>query len=186
VTNIVAVAGPIGAGKSAVADRIARVLGAPRRSFGGAVRGRALELGIPTDRESLQTLGDQMIATEGWDAFCRRVVGDVATTVVVDGVRHIGALDALARIAAGGHFAIVFIEAAPELCRYRVAERDGTSGTEFDAANSHPNEREVPLVKQRTDPDLVLANDTAKVNDLDSVADRAVVRLQRRGIGAVG
>lgn len=182
MTDIIALAGPIGAGKSAVADRVARLLGAPRRSFGGVVRERALELGIPTDREVLQTLGDEIIATEGWEAFCRAVVGDTATTVVVDGVRHIGAVDGLARIAAGGHFALVFVEAGAGRRRSRVAERDGTSHAELDAADAHPNERQVPLVRKQAT--LVVVNDIESLGGLDALVDRVVSKLRLLGFAA--
>lgn len=179
MTHIIALAGPIGAGKSAIADQIARRFGAPRRSFGGVVRERAIARGMPTDRETLQTLGDEIIATEGWDQFCRSVVGPATETVVVDGVRHVGAVGGLARLAGRDHFAIVFVHASEHRRRARIAQRDGTSDADFNAAQGHPNEHEVSLVQQLAT--LVVTNESEDVVALHAGVEHIVEELRRRG-----
>lgn len=184
LTDIVALAGRIGAGKSAIADMVARELSARRRSFGGVVRDRALQLGMRTDRETLQTLGDEIIAMEGWDEFCRLIVGDAAEMVVVDGVRHVGAVDGLRRLVGADRFAVIFIDAPEEVRRARVAQRDATSDSEFAAAEAHPNEREVALVQRLAS--VVVTNDSENVEDVGTVVDGLVGELRRLGFAAKG
>lgn len=177
MSYIVALAGPIGAGKSVVADRLAEALGARRRSFGGVVRERAIASGMSVDRESLQTLGESIIASEGWTAFCRDVVDDVSgEPVVVDGVRHIGAVDGLAGLAAGSFLAMVFVDASHDMRATRVARRDGITRGDFEAAQAHPNESELVLVRQRAT--IVVDNSSDGEQALGSVVGAIVHHVE--------
>lgn len=151
MTYVVGVSGPIGAGKSVLADELAAVYAGVRMSFGAVVRRRAKAMGRPLDRDSLQEVGDEIIATVGWDAFCRDVLGGTPDggTVVVDGIRHLGAIDALTAIVGGSRFRLVYIDAPREERLARVIARDGITEAGFDAAEAHPNESELPLVRGR-------------------------------------
>jgi len=163
VSHVVAVAGRIGAGKSLVADELARVYSGTRRSFGGVVRRRAQNIGLPLDRDSLQELGNRIILTDGWELFCREVFGDTTdrAVLVVDGVRHVGAIDAITEIVGEAHFRLVYVEATRAERVARVMARDGITDAAFEAAEAHPNERELPLVRTRAD--VVIDNrDTAR------------------------
>ncbi len=183
--QVVGVAGHIGAGKSVIAAGIADALGGERRSFGGVVRDAALAAGRPLDRATLQTLGDSIIASEGWDGFCRRVVGDSPTAlVVVDGVRHVGAVQALSAIAAVGDFALVFVDAASDVRRVRARRRDGSSDAEFAAAEVHPNEQEVPVVRSLAT--IIVHNDSDGPEAVDLAVACVVRELRERGLGQQG
>ncbi len=151
MTYVVGVSGPIGAGKSVVADELAAVYAGVRRSFGAVVRRRAKAMGRPLDRDSLQEVGDEIIATDGWDAFCRDVLGETPEggTVVIDGIRHLGAIDALTAIVGGTRFRLLYIAAPRDERLARVIARDGITEVDFDAAEAHPNESELPLVRSR-------------------------------------
>lgn len=155
ILNIIAFGGRIGAGKSTISREVAQRLAVPRVAFGDVVRGEARQRNLPDTREALQNLGDVLIA-EGWDAFCARVVATAdpkdQDTLVVDGVRHIGALEGLAKLAARS-FTLVFIDAPWDR---RLSWR-GIAAEELQAADAHPNEAEVDRV--RDGAKLVVMND---------------------------
>lgn len=152
--DIIAFGGRIGAGKSTISRDVAQRLAAPRVAFGDVVRDEARQRDLPATREALQNLGDVMIAA-GWDAFCERVVATAEPSdpdiLVVDGVRHLGALDGLARLAARTF--TVFIDAPWDK---RVSWR-GVAAEELQSADAHPNEAEVDRVREEAD--LVVMND---------------------------
>lgn len=179
MTDVVGIGGPIGAGKSALADELASVYGGARRSFGGVVRRRAELADRPLDRESLQRLGDEIIATEGWDAFCREVLGDVDddAIVVVDGIRHLGAIEGLAAAAGRPHFRLVFVDAPRDERLERLIARDGISESQFDAAEADGNEGELPLVRAHADVNVTNAAGT----DLAWVVRTTVAMLHESG-----
>lgn len=181
MTYVVGVAGPIGAGKSVVADELAAFYGGARRSFGGVVRGRADALGRPTDRDSLQDLGDQIIATDGWAAFCREVLDEPpdGAVVVVDGVRHDGAIDALIAIVGGERLRLVFVDALREERLARLIARDGIAEADFDAAEVHPNERELASVRARAD--LVIDNTNSGHEARRALVQEVVSQLDASG-----
>jgi len=155
--NIISFGGRIGAGKSTISRAVAERLEVPRVSFGDVVRSEAQKRHLPETREALQNLGDALIA-DGWDAFCARVVATAdrtdRDTLIVDGVRHIGALEELAKLAARS-FTLVFIDAPQDR---RLSWR-GMAVEDLEAADAHPNEAEVDRV--RDGADLVVMNDGA-------------------------
>lgn len=152
--NIVAFGGRIGAGKSTISRAVAERLGVPRVSFGDVVRDEARRRNLPATREALQNLGDAMIAA-GWDAFCERVVATAAPkehdTLIVDGVRHIGALEGLAKLAVRTF--TVFIDAPWD---NRLSWRNITA-EELRTADAHPNEAEVDRVRSLAN--VIVVND---------------------------
>jgi dephospho-CoA kinase len=154
---VIAVAGRIGAGKSAIADGAATAVGGSRRSFGGAVREIAENRGLPTDRTSLQDLGEQTIADEGWTEFVSRVLAGDLKIVVIDGVRHIAAAEALRAVAPRDGFLLVFVDASFERRLDRVSSREGITRAELEAADQHPNEAEVLAL--RGFADIVIDNE---------------------------
>lgn len=179
MTYVVGVGGPIGAGKSVVADELADAYGGVRRSFGGVVRRRAEAMKRPLDRDTLQELGDEIIASDGWDTFCREVLDDTTQqgVVVVDGIRHDGAIDALIAIVGDPRFRLVFVDAPRDERLARVTARDGIAEAEFDAAECHPNERELPLVRARADVEV----DNAATAGLGMIIPSVVAALDASG-----
>lgn len=96
-------AGRIGSGKTTISGAVADSLNWPRVSFGDYVRMIAKNRGLDSDsRDTLRTVGEQLISTEGWDRFCKNVLdygGWIpGSGVVVDGIRHAEALANIRRI----------------------------------------------------------------------------------------
>ncbi len=174
MSYVVGVGGPIGAGKSVIGDELASIYAGARRSFGGAVRRRAEATGQPLDRGSLQELGDEIIATLGWDDFCGEVLGETTdgAVVVVDGIRHDAAIDAFIAMVGKPRFRLVFVDAPRDERLARLIARDGITEAEFDAAESHPNERELSLVRERAD---VLVDNTKTRQESPALLARHVV-----------
>jgi dephospho-CoA kinase len=170
---VVAVAGRIGAGKSAIAEATARALGCRRSSFGQAVRAYAEQRDLSLDRTALQNLGEEMIADEGWTAFVARVLSRGAGSVVVDGVRHFAAVDALRSASAGRDgFLLVFVDASFERRAERVMARDDVTSSELEAADRHRNEADVDAI--RGIADVVIDNEREDVSSLADAVETIV------------
>jgi dephospho-CoA kinase len=178
--TVVAFGGRIASGKSTLATAVAGRLDMPCASFGDAVRAEAAKRGLPTDRATLQGLGDELIAA-GWDAFVDTVVRqahwDGMEPLVVDGVRHVEAVRALERRWAPHPVVVVFIEAAPGQRAQRLAGR-GVRDQDIVAADSHPNEADLPAVRDRAD--IVIDNGAELPNALGAT----LAALARFGIAS--
>lgn len=172
---VVAVAGRIGAGKSAVAGAVADALDAERTSFGRVVRGVAAERGLPQDRRSLQALGEQLIAQEGWAAFTRRVLPSGTGSVVIDGVRHLDAVPALRGLASPRRFILVFVDAGDTTRHRRLAVRDHVDPAAVMAADGNANEAQTDAVRALAD--VVVRNDVDGCEHLETAAAAVLAHL---------
>lgn len=124
---VLAFAGAIGSGKSTVSAAVASELGWPRASFGDYVRAEARRRGLDaSSRDVLQALGETLIS-EGWDTFCAGVLRQAdwrpGTPLVIDGIRHIEAIDTLAKLTAPSSIRLVYLEASEEERRRRLYAR---------------------------------------------------------------
>ena len=94
-----ALGGRTGAGKTTVGRRLADALGVPLVSFGDFVRSEAEIRGLGHEREILQCLGQNLIGTLGWTAFCERALAAAGVELphvsVIEGVRHVEVIQAL-------------------------------------------------------------------------------------------
>jgi hypothetical protein len=83
---VVAIAGPIGSGKTTTAALLAGQLAWPKAGYGDTIRAIAAGRGLPASRVSLQRLGLDLTSS-GWDAFtgARWVPGQ---PLILDGLRH--------------------------------------------------------------------------------------------------
>jgi len=160
MSTVVGLAGPIAAGKTTIALELATELGTPCVSFGDAVRRVAFERSLPTDRATLQDLGEELVES-GWEPFCRAVLAQApwrpGQSLVIDGIRHLGAITTLRRLVAPSLLAIVFLEVSAEARRERLAAR-GTTQQETLVADDHRSEVELRSVREAADlvlPDTV-------------------------------
>jgi dephospho-CoA kinase len=150
----VAVSGGIGAGKTEVSRRIADRTGCPRVSFGDFVRAEAWKRGADESRAALQALGEQLIADLGMERFCEAVLQSVAWDhegIVIDGLRHLQAVEATRSVLAPCPLVLVFLHADADTRRARVDARARLGDA---AAEQHSTEVEVPALSTVADLSL--------------------------------
>jgi dephospho-CoA kinase len=164
--TIVGIAGPIAAGKSALAKALADNNVGTRASFGAFVRKVANERGVPEERDELQRLGEELLNELGAIEFTQQALdGIVGENLVIDGVRHVAVSDALA--ARADRYVLVFVELDDAQRQARLEAREERS-VDLAALDGHSTEREVGLLLSRAD--LVVGGD-------ESDAWRQVVAL---------
>jgi adenylate kinase family enzyme len=149
--DLIAIAGPMGVGKSTVSRELSKRLGWVRASFGDFVRAEASRQGLPSTRAELQRLGQELVRSPA-----SLVVGVVNRAIilpgqgiVLDGVRHRAIVDVL-RALPDHEFAMFYLEAPRTVLLRRWAERGGTEA-DFEQAERHPVEAELPLVRAAAD-----------------------------------
>jgi len=100
VRRLAAISGAIASGKSELARELTKTWNCPRASFGAFVMTEATRRTLPTDRDTLQQVGPELIEQLGWEEFCARTLRLAGASwesdsVVVDGIRHLEAIDTL-------------------------------------------------------------------------------------------
>ena len=111
---VVALAGPIGSGKTTLSRALAKEFDCKRASFGDHFRQLAVESGQnPGNRRLLQRLGEKYVGLSP-DRLCRELLrkadwqpGD--ESLIVDGVRHIEILIALRQVVAPMRLFLVYV-----------------------------------------------------------------------------
>jgi cytidylate kinase len=124
--RVVGLAGKRGSGKTTISSVLERQFGFARVSFGDFVRASATSRGLGHDVDTLEALGATLIRELGWTSLCSHVLAEAASLsgkIVIDGIRHTGARDAIRKLVAPGSFALVFVRVSDELRRSRLAER---------------------------------------------------------------
>lgn len=142
---LVAVAGPMGSGKTSIASALAHATKGRRVSFGDAVRAEAKRRCLPTDRRGLQDLGEILIG-EGWASFVELVlagISDDIEVVVVDGVRHREAVSALGAFASNRRLVLLYVNSDVKARQRRLNSRDGMTAADYRLASAHRIELEV-------------------------------------------
>lgn len=154
---LVAIAGPIGSGKTTTARLLSQHTGWPATSYGDAIRAAAAACRIPGDRHQLQRIGAVLIA-RGWDAFTERVLDQVAwkpgDAVIVEGLRHVEAVTALRQVTAPLPAFLFYLDlpAAEGLARApAMASRTTRTRPIRSSRISPPSGRITPGVSRRPD-----------------------------------
>jgi len=146
----VAISGPIGSGKTTITRLLAEWLGWPSAAYGDIVRDVAAARGLPCDRGHLQETGAELIAG-GWDQFTKLVLDRVrwapGQPVIIDGVRHLGAIASLRRLTAPLLLLVAYLEIPPRAGLSRAHQRDEIPPGLAGPCVSHPVERELPAVR---------------------------------------
>lgn len=111
---VICLAGGIASGKTTIAQALAETWpNCSVHSFGDVVRRRARADGLALDRATLQETGLRLIA-EGWPGFVDELLADVppdADLLIVDGVRHVKAVEELRRRFPSVPVRLVFLSA---------------------------------------------------------------------------
>lgn len=146
----IAFAGAVGAGKSSVSTRVAETLAWARVSFGDFVRAEARRRGLDAEsRTVLQALGEQLIES-GWDGFCHSVLTQgnwlPGRPIVIDGIRHVRAVETLRELVAPLPFYLILLEASEPVRVARIRDRGfqaDDQGTQKLRETQHSTEAEV-------------------------------------------
>lgn len=97
---IICLSGGIASGKSTATQTLTQCFSnVAVRSFGDVVRDHARSQGKPLDRSTLQAVGLTPVEA-GWQAFIDALLEDVPTSadvLIVDGIRHLEAIEELRR-----------------------------------------------------------------------------------------
>lgn len=144
-STVLGFSGGIASGKSTLSEAVALSLGCPRVSFGGYMRGEARRRGVATDRDTLQAIGEELVARDP-DGLCRAVLGQAGWVpggaLVVDGVRHVDIAERLARIVKPSDFRLVYVAAEKDTRSARFVARAEAKG-DLAAFDAHSTEKDV-------------------------------------------
>jgi dephospho-CoA kinase len=123
-------------GKSIVSTAVSEELGWARAGFGDYLRGLAASLGLSTEREVLQKIGERLVR-DNLEQFCRDVLASggwiPGRGIVLDGIRHSQTLGVLKDIVAPMPVILIYLD-VPDLVRN---ERLRARGLPEDVARHH-------------------------------------------------
>src|SRR3954463_7985778 len=151
MSKIVLISGHICSGKSNLCTNLATGFGFLTIKTSDVVREIAIRRGLPIERESLQTLGDQLDEqTRGkWvlEAALRALDAEPDTNIVVDAVRISAQVERF-REHFGPQVTHVHLWASPETLRIRFEDRkkqgrEADSAMTYDRANLNKTEQDV-------------------------------------------
>jgi dephospho-CoA kinase len=167
---ILTFAGSIGSGKSTISRRIAATLGWKYISFGDYVRSIAKSHGLEDSRKTLQDIGQSLI-NEGWEPFCRSILNQViwvpGESLVIDGIRHIEAIDTLRSIVLPTDLFLIFIELQEPVRQIRLLNRNPNNMNREDTDN-HPTEIQVKTRLPQL-ADLIVFNDKCEDETINEI-----------------
>lgn len=144
-STVLGFSGGIASGKSTLSEAVALSLGCPRVSFGGYMRSEARRRGVGTDRDTLQIIGEELVARDP-EGLCRAVLSQAGWVpggaLVVDGVRHVDIAERLSRIVKPSAFRLVHVAAGDDTRAARFGARAEGKGT-LAAFDVHSTEQDV-------------------------------------------
>lgn len=172
---VVALSGPIGAGKTTVSRALASRLQWPRVSFGDYVRKVAIGRGLEPSRTVLQEVGLSLIDA-GWEPFVRGVLAQASHSpnegLVVDGIRHEMAIRTLRTLVAPLPLLTVYLDVPESERDARLRQRGLQDRNAHATFHAHPVESELNQVAKLCD---VRVDGTGAVAE---VVDRLIRSLE--------
>jgi cytidylate kinase len=170
---IIAIAGPIGSGKTTITTHLSARLGWPHAAYGDLIRSIATNRGLTTDRATLQHIGTELIAA-GWDALTRQILTQACWApgepLILDGLRHLGAAIALTKTVAPLPTIVIYLDTTAAIGTARAHHRDQLSNNATHHDERHPVELDLPAVRNQAD--LVLTTtDTTPATIVDYILD---------------
>lgn len=153
---VLAFAGAIASGKTALSQQVAETLGWPWASFGDYVRRATQQRGLDvSSRYLLQQVSDELIRG-GWTTFCQGVLEQVnwhlGSPLVIDGIRHVEAFSTIRTLVFPQQVRLVLID-VPEAVRDLRLQARGVETNEQRHYEHHSSEVQVvqtlPALAQR-------------------------------------
>ena len=150
---VLAIAGPIGSGKTTTATLLAQRLGWPQDGYGDTIRAIATARGLPASRSILQQLGVELTGA-GWSTFTRLVLDHARWAprqpLILDGLRHLPAATALREAIAPLPGIIIYLDVPASTALTRARRRDQATGPGAVDAR-HATELGLPTVRDHAD-----------------------------------
>ena len=146
---VLAFAGRMGSGKTALTTALAQALGCRRASFGDYVRHIVKARGIEQTRENLQTVGTDLLEKDRL-AFCKEVLSHSGWTsgdaLIIDGLRHAETIDLIRQLISPLKLKIVYIEIDEDVRLKRLGARGEGERETLILAEAHSSEQQVASV----------------------------------------
>ncbi len=138
----------IGSNSSGISRYAAKELNWSHASFGDYIRKEIRARGLEDTRLTEQQVGKLLIA-EGWEKFCRGVLEEAkwqpGQRVIVDGIRHVDALETIERITET-QVITIYVEADDAIRKARLIGHDVENEAEFETAEADATEQEVKTI----------------------------------------
>jgi dephospho-CoA kinase len=176
----IGVSGKLGGGKTTLASALAKRLRCQVASFGGFVRSEATRRGIPSAREQLQQLGEELIRDRGFTKFTLDVLEAAGwtrdSTIVVEGIRHVDIIKSCRDAVGNAEFFLAYIDTDEEERIGRIMARDLASAERIRRWHEHSTERELDAIRGLAD--FIVPGNGAP----SGLADALLQAIQETGI----
>ncbi len=164
---IIGITGKIHSGKSTLAKKISHNLDIPIVSFGGYLKEFSLQNNLPTDRDSLQNLGNNRIL-DNPELFIDNVLTSHSDTqiIIVEGIRHYKVLQYLDQIYTQSLFIFLNVPFDERYDRYinnEIFKLKNLSKEEFYKIDNHEVECEINSLEEKCE---IVLNSEYQINDL--------------------
>ena len=160
---IIGIAGPIGAGKSSIADILISQYGFCYLGFGILVKQILKREGKEITRKRLQEKGKQIIKQIGCEGIVDLLLenADAVTNYIIDGIRHIIEVVNYLKQLYGQSFRLIFVDAPTKVRFERVRKRmqyeDIVTIEKFREHENDSMEKNVALLKKEA---FLIVNNT--------------------------
>lgn len=154
---IIGITGRIHSGKSTLAKLLSNDLGIPIVSFGGYLAQFSAKNNLPTNRESLQNLGNRRI-NENVELFVKDVLASAENVdvIIVEGIRHNLVFNSLKDIYINSFFIFLDVSFEDRYKRYRSSKDENKNLTiqDFEKLDNHSVEQEIDSLMDLCDERL--------------------------------
>ncbi len=152
LTKVIVLCGSICSGKTYTSNLISKALGLPVASFGKYLKYYCESNNLPTDRKSLQDIGEKFVGTtpeKFLDDVVNYFVGE-SNSIIIEGVRHLSIFRIINNIAETKVGVFVEADDQTRYKRYSNREKDADNFKTFEQfvlINQHPVELEIQSLK---------------------------------------
>jgi cytidylate kinase len=148
--ELLALAGPMGAGKTTLAKELSRILRWPIGSTSSYIARITSSEGLEPTRSRIQSVGMNLIAADP-KSFVRGFLENYAWSpgngLIIDSARQPVFFSELVDAAAPSGVRLIFVEAPFHVRASRVDAREGMSCEELRSFDAHPVEMDVPELR---------------------------------------